>query len=160
MSAYIYNGFWKLRQFWILEHVSQEKNVFFWNFGGQNQTFWKILDSHLVESQFPLFWHLLFAICFSIHWSAIDTYSWRPFLVQNRMTWRHRNVIFWTNLQPNLATFSEMVSNWCPIRYWKFGCDILRSCQVIANIRQGAEYVPSAGRGGTYSAFCLYNMSS
>ena len=30
---------------------------------------------------------------------------------------------------------------------WKFSGDILRICQVIANIREGAEYAPPARRG-------------
>ena len=42
---------------------------------------------------------------------------------------------------------SDKVSNWCPIRYWKFSGDILRSFQVIGNIREGAEYAPPPQRG-------------
>ena len=41
-------------------------------------------------------------------------------------------------IQPNLTKLSDKMSNWCPIRYWKFGVDILRSFQVITNIREGA----------------------
>ena len=44
--------------------------------------------------------------------------------------------------------FKIKVSNWCPIRYWKVGVDILRSCQVIANIRVGeADYASQWGAG-------------
>ena len=44
-----------------------------------------------------------------------------------------------------MTKFSDKVSNWCPIRCWKFGGDILRICQIIANIPGGAKYAP-AGR--------------
>ena len=41
-----------------------------------------------------------------------------------------------------MTKFSDKVSNWCPIRYWKFGGYILRSSQVIANIREGGQNLP------------------
>ena len=78
-----------------------------------------------------------------------DRYSGRPFLAENRMTWRHWNVIFSKIFQLNLTKVSDKVSNWCPIRYWEFGGDILRSSQVIANIREGGRICPPAGRGLT-----------
>ena len=108
----------------------------------------KIRDSHLVENVISFL--LTPFVCDLLQHTLIyDRYSWRPFLAQNRMTWRHWNVIFSKMFWPNLTKFLDKVSNWCPIRYWKFGGDILRSSQVIANIREGGRICPPppAGRG-------------
>ena len=120
------------------------KKLIFWNFVGQNPKILKIRDSHLVENSISFV--LTPFVCDLLQHTLIyDRYSWRPFLAQNRMTWRHWNVIFSKIFQLNLTKFSDKVSNWCLIRYWKFGGDILRSSQVIANIREGAESAPPSG---------------
>ena len=70
-SSYIYlYGFLKIWKILNFRALFPEKLVFLiW---GQNPKIWKIRDSHLVDKSISLFWHLLFAIFFSIHWSAID----------------------------------------------------------------------------------------
>ena len=122
----------------------------FWNVWSQNPKFLKIRDSHLVDNSISFV--LTPFVCDLLQYTLIyDRYSWRPFLAQNRMTWRHWNVIFSKTFQPNFTKYSDKVSNWCPIRYWKFGGDILRSSQAIANIREGGGRIcPAAGRGLTY----------
>ena len=143
--TYTYNTvFWKVWKFWILEHFFP-KNLFFWNFGGQNPKILKIRDSHLVENSISFV--LTPFVCDLLQHTLIyDRYSGRPFLAQIRMTWRHQNVIFSKIFQPNLTKFSDRVSNWCPIRYWKFRGDILRSSYVIANIREGGRICPPPQR--------------
>ena len=48
------------------------EKVVFWHFWGQNPKCLTIRDSHLVENSISFVYYLLFAICFRIHWSAID----------------------------------------------------------------------------------------
>ena len=121
------------------------EKLVFWNFEGQNPKILKIWDSNIVENSISFV--MTPFVCDLLQCTLIcDRYSWQPFLAQNHMTWRHWNVIFSKFVQLNLTKFSDKVSNWCQIRYWKFGGDIFRSCQVIVNIREGAEYAPSAGR--------------
>ena len=88
----------------------------FWNFGGQKPNFLKITDSHLVDNSISF--ALTPFVCDLLQYTLIyDRYSWRPFLAQNHITWRHWNVTFSNIFQQNLTKFSDKVSNWCPIRY-------------------------------------------
>ena len=133
-------GFLKILKFLDFRSIFPEKLVF-WNCGGQNAKFLKIRDSHLAENS--IYFVLTPFVCDLLQYTFIyDRYSWRLFLAQNRMTWRHWHVIFSKLFRPNLTKFWDKVSNWCPIRYWKFGGDILRSSQVIANIREGGRICP------------------
>ena len=142
--SYTYNTFFFILKILDFRALFPEKNCFF-KFWSQNPKKLKIRDSHLVENSISFL--LTPFVCDLLQHTLIyDRYSWRPFLAQNR-TWRHWNVIFSKIFWPNLTKFLVKVLNWCPIRYWKFGGDILRSSQVIANIREGAESAPPAGRG-------------
>ena len=81
----------------------------------------------------------------SIHWSTIHIADDHFSSKSHAMTSLKRH--FLKKNQPNLIKVSDNVSNWCPIGYWKFGGDIVRSSQVIANIREGGRICPPAGRG-------------
>ena len=141
---HIIRFFWKNWKFWIFQHFSQ-KNLFL-KFWGQNKKL-KIWDSHLVENS--IFFVLTPFVCDLLQNTLIcDWYSWQPFLAQNHMTWRHWNVIFSKNFQPNLAKFPDKVSNWCLIRYWKFGGNIICSCQVSQILERGQNMPPTPSGAG------------
>ena len=105
----------------------------------------KIRDSHSVENSISFV--LTPFVCDLRQYTLICVwYSWRSIFAQNFMTWRHWNVICSKRFLPKVTKFLYKVSNLCPIRYWKFGGDILHICPVIENIREGAEYAPSGAR--------------
>ena len=119
---HIIRFFLKILEILDFRAVFPEKLVF-WNFGGQNPKILKIRDSHLVENS--IYFVLTPFVCDLLQHTLIyDRYSGRPFLAQNRMTWRHYNVIFSKIFQPNLTKFSDKVSNWCSNKvlkvWWRY----------------------------------------
>ena len=109
-SYYTCNTFFENLKFWILQQFSPQKLIF-------EILRVKIQESRLAKNS--IYFVLTPFVCDLLQYSLIcDRYSWRPFFTQNRMTWRHWNFIFSKIVQPNLIKLSDLVTNWCQIRYW------------------------------------------